>query len=127
MIQNIWDVNPTFGGPILRNKIWFNYAFRHLGSTKTKTDAYEDKNPSQFIYDPDFTKPGVDDGHIVSNSGRISWQASTKDKLSVYHDNQRKYRNHWGIAATIPPDAAGVQVTPDQLRQRHEVDADAYQ
>ena len=35
-----------------------------------------------------------------------------KDKLSVYHDNQRKYRNHWGIAATIPPEAAGVQVTP---------------
>lgn len=112
VIQKIWDVNPTFGGPILRNKIWFNYSFRHLGSTKTKSDAYEDKNPSQFIYDPDFTKPGVDDGHIVSNSGRISWQASTKDKLSVYHDNQRKYRNHWGIASTIPPDAAGVQVTP---------------
>src|SRR5687767_8215038 len=112
VIKNIWDVNPTFGGPILRNKIWFNYSFRHLGSTKTKTDAYEDKNPSQFIYDPDFTKPGLDDGHIVSNAGRVSWQASTKDKVSVYHDNQRKYRNHWGIAATIPPDAAGVQVTP---------------
>ena len=112
VIQKIWDVNPSFGGPILKNKIWFNYSFRHLGSTKTKSDAYEDKNPSQFIYDPDFTKPGVDDGHIVSNAGRISWQASTKDKLSVYHDNQRKYRNHWGIAGTIPPEAAGVQVTP---------------
>ena len=112
VIQKIWDVNPSFGGPIVRNKVWFNYSFRHLGSTKTKTDAYEDKNPSPFIYDPDFEKPGVDDGHIVSNAGRISWQASTKDKLSVYHDNQRKYRNHWGIASTIPPDAAGVQVTP---------------
>ncbi len=112
VIQNIWDVNPSFGGPIFKNKVWFNYSFRHLGSTKTKSDAYADKNPSPFIYDPDFTQPGVDDGHIVSNSGRISWQASTKDKLSVYFDNQRKYRNHWGIAATIPPDAAGVQVTP---------------
>ncbi len=112
VIKNIWDVNPSFGGPILRNKVWFNYSFRHLGSTKTKTDAYEDKNPSQFVYDPDFTKPGIDDGHIVSNAGRISWQVSSKDKISVYHDNQRKYRNHWGIAATIPPDAAGVQVTP---------------
>ncbi|HEX6214221.1 MAG TPA: carboxypeptidase regulatory-like domain-containing protein [Vicinamibacterales bacterium] len=112
VIKNIWDVNPSFGGPILRNRLWFNYSFRHLGSTKTKTDAYEDKNPSQFIYDPDFTKPGLDDGHIVSNAGRISWQATSRDKFSVYHDNQRKYRNHWGIAATIPPDAAGVQVTP---------------
>jgi hypothetical protein len=112
VIKNIWDVNPTIGGPIVQNKLWFNYSFRHLGSTKTKADAYVDKNPSQFIYDPDFSNPGVDDGHIVSNAGRISWQMSSKDKLSVYHDNQRKYRNHWGIASTIPPDAAGVQVTP---------------
>ena len=26
--------------------------------------------------------------------------------------SRRKYRDHWGIAATIPPEAAGVQVTP---------------
>jgi hypothetical protein len=112
VIQKIWDVNPQIGGPIVRNKVWFNYTFRHLGSTKTKTDAYFDANPSQFVYTPDFTKPGLDDGHIVSNAGRISWQLSGKDKISAYHDNQRKYRDHWGIAATIPPEAAGVQVTP---------------
>ena len=112
VLKNIWDVNPSVGGPILRNKIWFNYTFRHWGSTKTKADAYEDRNPSQFVYDPDFTRPGVDDGHIVSNAGRISWQLSGKDKISVYHDEQKKYRDHWGISSTIPPDAAGVQVTP---------------
>ncbi len=112
VLQKIWDVNPSIGGPILRNKIWFNYTFRHWGSEKTKADAYFDKNPSQFVYDPDTTRPGIDDGHIVSNAGRISWQMSGKDKVSVYHDEQKKYRNHWGIASTIPPEAAGVQVTP---------------
>src|SRR5687768_3883702 len=112
VIKEIWDVNPTFGGPIKRDKIWFNYSFRHLGSTKTKTGAYFDRNPSPFIYEEDFDQPGLDDGHIVSNAGRVSWQASGKDKLSVYHDHQRKYRDHWGISATIPPEAAGVQVTP---------------
>ena len=111
-IQEIWDINPQIGGPIVRNKLWFNYTFRHWGSSKTKADSYFDKNPSQFIYDPDFDNPGLDDGHIVSNAGRISWQASSKDKFSMYHDNQRKYRNHWGIASTVPPEAAGVQVTP---------------
>jgi len=112
VIQKIWDVNPSIGGPIKKNKIWFNYTFRHWGSSKTKADAYFDKNPSQFVYDPDFTKPGIDDGHIVSNAGRISWQVSGKDKISMYHDEQHKYRDHWGIASTIPPEAAGVQVTP---------------
>ncbi len=112
VIQNIWDTNAQIGGPIMKDKLWFNYTFRHLGSSKTKVDAYADLNPSPNVYEPDFNNPGVDDGHIVSNAARISWQISGKDKLSVYHDNQRKYRNHWGIAATIPPEAAGVQVTP---------------
>jgi hypothetical protein len=112
VIQKIWDVNPTIGGPIMKDRIWFNYTFRHWGSDKTKTDAYFDANDSPFIYTPDFSRPGIDDGHIVSNAVRVSWQATGKDKFSVYHDNQRKYRNHWGIAATIPPEAAGVQVTP---------------
>ena len=112
VIQKIWDINPSVGGPIMRNKIWFNYTFRHWGSEKTKADAYFDSNPSPFVYAPDFTKPGIDDGHIVSNAGRISWQLSGKDKVSIYHDEQKKYRDHWGIAATIPPEAAGVQVTP---------------
>ena len=111
-LLKIWDVNPTVGGPIVKNKVWFNYSFRHWGSSKTKTDAYFDKNPSQFVYEPDTTQPGVDDGHIVSNAGRISWQVSGKDKISMYHDEQKKYRNHWGIASTIPPEAAAIQVTP---------------
>src|SRR6187551_882142 len=82
VIQKIWDINPSIGGPILKNKVWFNYTFRHWGSTKTKADAYFDKNPSQFVYDPDFTQPGLDDGHIVSNAARISWQVSGRDKIS---------------------------------------------
>ncbi len=44
--------------------------------------------------------------------GRIAWQIDQKDKIAVYHDNQRKYRNHWGIASTVPPDASAIQVTP---------------
>ena len=112
VIQKIWDVNPSIGGPILRNKVWFHYTFRNWGSEKTKADAYFDANASPFIYAADTSRPGFDDGHITSNAGRISWQISGKDKLSVYHDNQRKYRNHWGIAAAVPPEAAGVQVTP---------------
>jgi hypothetical protein len=103
VIKEIWDVNPTVGGPIKRDKLWFNYTFRHWGSTKTKVDSYFDANPSPFIYTPDFNRPGLDDGHIVSNAIRISWQATPKDKFSTYHDNQRKYRNHWGLPPPFRP------------------------
>jgi hypothetical protein len=111
-IRKIWDFNPSIGGPVLRDKLWFHYTFRHWGVEKTTADSYFDRNPSQFVYEADTDRPGIDDGHIVSNAVRVSWQASGKDKVSVYHDNQSKYRNHWGISSTVPPEAAGVQVTP---------------
>ena len=84
-------------------------------------------NPSPFIYERDTDNPGVDDGHIVSNAVRVKWQATGKDKFSVYHDDQAKYRNHWGIAATIPPEASAIQVTPTSFVNVTQVDADAYQ
>ncbi len=111
-IQKVWDVNPSIGGPIVRDKVWFNYTFRSWGVYKYVADSYFDSNPSPFVYTPDLSRPGLDDGYIWSNVGRVAWQLTSKDKVSVYVDKQKKYRNHWGISATIPPEAAGVQVTP---------------
>jgi hypothetical protein len=111
-IEKVWDVNPSIGGPILRDKIWFNYTFRSWGVNKYVADSYFDSDPSPFRYVADTSRPGIDDGNIWSNVGRVAAQVSGKDKVSVYFDKQQKYRNHWGISATIPPEAAGVQVTP---------------
>jgi hypothetical protein len=111
-IQKIFDFNPSIGGPIKRDKLWFYYTFRKNGTDKTKVDSYFDSDPSPFRYVPDLSRKGIDDGHIRSNAIRISWAATGKDKVSYYHDDQRKYRHHWGISSTIPPEASAVQVTP---------------
>ena len=111
-IKKVWDINPSIGGPIKKDKIWFNFTFRHWGVNKAVADSYADADPSPFRYVPDLSRPGIDDGHIVSRAGRVSWQISQKDKFSVYHDDQNKYRDHWGISANVPTDASAVQVTP---------------
>ena len=111
-IDKIWDFNPSVGGPIKKDKLWFNFTFRHWGVNKTVADSFADLDPSPFRYVPDLNSPAIDDGHIVSRAGRLAWQISQKDKLTYYHDDQRKYRNHWGISANVPPDASAIQVTP---------------
>jgi hypothetical protein len=118
-IQEIWDVNPSFGGPIVEDRAWFTATFRHWGVNKSIADSYFDLDPSPFRYAADLSRPGIDDGHIVSRSGRLAWQVSERDKVSSYHDDQRKYRNHWGISANVPPEAAGVQVTPTSYVSVH--------
>ena len=58
------------------------------------------------------SRQGIDDGHIRSIAGRVTAQLGSKDKVSYYHDEQNKVRNHWGIAAAIPPEASAIQATP---------------
>src|SRR2546428_2835173 len=113
VIDKIWDFNPSVGGPIVKDKVWWQGTFRHWGVNKTTADSFFNSlGPTSLRYIADATRPGIDDGHIVSRAGRVTWQVSNKDKISYYHDYQNKYRNHWGISALVSPEAAGVQVTP---------------
>src|SRR5688572_18065338 len=89
-IKKIWDINPSIGGPLRQDKLWFNFTFRHWGVERTVADSFADLDPRPAFYVPDLNNPGVDDGHIVSRAGRLAWQIGEKDKLTVYHDDQRK-------------------------------------
>ena len=111
-LRKIWDFNPSVGGPIRKDKVWFYATFRYWGVNKTVADSFFDLDPSPFKYTADFSKPGVDDGHIRSIAGRVTAQISSKDKVSYYHDEQDKVRLHWGIAGNVPPEATAIQATP---------------
>lgn len=111
-LQKIWDFNPGVGGPIVKDRIWFYGTYRNWGVNKTVVGSFFNASTSPFKYIPDTTRPGVDDGHIRSFAGRVTAQLSAKDKVSYYHDEQDKVRGHWGIAATVPPEASAIQATP---------------
>jgi hypothetical protein len=112
VVKKIWDFNPSIGGPIARDKVWFYATYRYWGVNKSVADSFFDLDPSPFKYAADFSRPGIDDGHIRSIAGRVTAQLSSKDKVSYYHDEQNKVRGHWGIAAAIPPEASAIQATP---------------
>jgi hypothetical protein len=112
VIQKVWDFNAGGGGPIAKDKAWFYFTFRHWGVNKTVADSFFDLDASPFKYVPDTSRPAIDDGHIVSGATRVAYQMSSKDKLTTYFDDQRKYRPHWGVSSTVPPEAAGNEVTP---------------
>ena len=107
-----YDFNPSFGGPIKTDRVWFYATFRYLGLNKTVVDSFYDLDPSPFKYVADTSRPGIDDGHIRSIAGRVSAQLSARDKVSYYHDEQNKVRGHWGISSTVPPEASAIEPTP---------------
>jgi carboxypeptidase family protein len=111
-----YDSSFGLGGPIARDKAWFYGAFRYLGVNKTVADSFYNLNaqvPGRFTpYVADTSRPGVDDGHIRSMTGRVTLQVSERNKVTYYHDEQDKVRGHWGIASTVPPEASAIQATP---------------
>ena len=108
---------PAIGGPIVRDKVWFNSTFRYWGVNKTVADSFFDADPSPFRYVADTSRPGIDDGHIRSNAGaRLVAGEPARTRSPYYHDEQDKVRGHWGIASNDPARGVGHPGDADQLR-----------
>src|SRR5215471_18710331 len=55
-IQKLWEVNPSYGGPIVRDKLWFFATFRYLLSEQGVPSMWVNKNagnPNAWTYVPD--------------------------------------------------------------------------
>ena len=108
-VQKIYDFNPSYGGPLVRDRLWFQGTVRYQGVYTTVVDSYFDKNPDPVKYEPDLARPGIDDGTIGSEALRLTWQATSKNKITGYVDRQTKTRGHWGLSATNPPEATAIE------------------
>ena len=102
-ISSIYDVNVSFGGPVLRDRLWFFSTVRRNSSNNLVANTFN----------LDGTQ-AVDDNRLSSILGRLTLQASRKNKLSVYYDKQGKYRGHRRPGGTefVLPEATWVQRSP---------------
>jgi len=86
-INKLWEVNPSFGGPILRDKLWFFGTYRYQVSRQNVASMWVNKNagdPAKWTYDPDLSQQAVDDGTWKNGSARVTWQASPRNKISAW-------------------------------------------
>jgi carboxypeptidase family protein len=102
-IQRIWDFNPTIGGPIKRDKLWFHFAYRNWGVNKSVPGSFSEI---------DTTRQSIDDSYINSAVLRLTWQINQKHKFSGHYDRNHKYRGHWGLSSTVSEEAAAIEDMP---------------
>jgi hypothetical protein len=102
-IKQIWDFNPTVGGPIKRDKLWFHFAYRNWGVNKTVPGCYSEI---------DTTRQCLDDSYINSSVLRLTWQIDSKNKLGAHYDRNVKYRGHWGLASNVSEESAAIEDMP---------------
>jgi carboxypeptidase family protein len=139
-VKKLWDVNPTFGGPIIQDKLWFFGGFRYNGAQSYLAGMFRNLKPGAPQYcvtasgcsygdafHPTTLVPNSQDldnqavGGDTFSRGEtlnLTWQASPKDKVTFFsHFNQRLVDCNQCSATTSPE--AGVYFThkPEYLVQ----------
>ena len=87
----LWDVNGAVGGPIMRDKLWFYWTGRHQGTRQLVAGLWDNRNagnPARWTYDPDFNRQAKDDGTWKNSSIRFTYQATPRNKIGIWWDEQ---------------------------------------
>ncbi len=119
-LSKVYDVNGSFGGPIVKDKVWYFVNGRTQGSTRIIANIYYNQNvgdPTKWLYLPDTTRPAYNDRTSENISGRVTWQISRRNKVGVFWDEQANCRTCTGLTTGITdpprvaPEARGLSQT----------------
>ena len=127
----LWDVNGSFGGPILRDRLWFYWTGRHQGTRQLVAGIWANRNAgdaTKWTYDPDYNRQAKDDGTWKNSSIRLTYQATPRNKVQVWWDEQVNCQSCLGsgasggasatfAAASLAPEADGRFYNPIRMAQ----------
>jgi hypothetical protein len=121
-VKELWTFNPSLGGPIVQDRLWFFSSFTRYRTDQFVAGAFHAVDPSAFVYVPDLNRQAVDDQVARDTSLRLTWQATSRDKFSVYVNNSLVNRDHLFVgnvisSANITPAAALASSIDDNVYQ----------
>ena len=117
-IDKIWDYNATLGGPVVQDKLWFFVGARWWGADKFLSGNYFNKVQGSLLYEPDLTRPAVRDSRNRDFTGRITWQASPRNKIAVQHiDEMPQFLYAIEFVPVAPEAASRYEFNPDNVTQ----------
>jgi hypothetical protein len=113
-LVNVYDINPMGGGRIVRDKLWFYLTYREWGATNTVPGMFVNVNAGnpakQFTYPVQFdtTQQAFTDSKNRNGIGRITWQATPRNKINLHWSEQYNSANtKGGGTATQTIEASG--------------------
>ena len=121
-LKKIWDVNASFGGAIRADRLWYYVGGRSQGNRKLVEGMYYNLNagdPTKWTYERDLSRQATDDGTWKNVSLRLTLQASARNKINLFWDEQDLCISCiGGGTATTSPEAATQTIgRPQRVQQ----------
>ena len=108
-VDEIYDINPAFGGPIARDRLWFWGSYRKQNSQQTVPGMFFNLTPNEPVYTPDPSRPAINNEEQSNYSLRLTWQADPRNKVSLQGQHGTQKRPYYGYACcsqfTVAPEA----------------------
>jgi hypothetical protein len=93
-----WQINPSFGGPLAKDKLWFYATYKYQDfKINVPSSRFADGSPAFRNSMGNY-----------SGIGRLTWAASSKDKIRLYIEKQfnGEFYNGFNTIATSTPEAS---------------------
>jgi hypothetical protein len=107
-LDMLFDLNPAWGGPIIRDRLWVYNAYRYFRQVDFLAGLYYNATPTAWMYTPDLSRPADNEVWDRSANLRLTWQASQNNKVSVFFDAAPHCTCNRGFSATTSPEATQV-------------------
>jgi hypothetical protein len=116
-VKQIYDIGGALGGPIKKDRLWFLTAHRWWSTQNTVPGTFYSATPHSLFRVPDLNRPAFTDLPHRDNSLRLTWQASSKNKLTLFESVQEA-QMFWQIDQPFrAPEAAADQTYPNAITQ----------
>jgi hypothetical protein len=95
-VAKVYDISGGIGGPVAQDHAWFFASYRHYGTYSLIPGAFSDANP---------TAPFEDKPDFGDYNGRLTWQATPRNKLTLFLDTGSWDTKHNGLNAITSAEA----------------------
>jgi hypothetical protein len=109
-LKELYDINPAWGGPIVKDKLWFYNAYRYNTETDYLAGLYFNATPTAWTYTPDTTRQAGTTVWDVSANLRLTSQASKNHRISLFLDAAPHCTCNRGFSATVSPEATQIGI-----------------
>jgi hypothetical protein len=115
-INRLWDINPGFGGPIEKDKLWYFVTLRDQRAENYVAGLFYNQNANNaasWTYVADSSRPVINKSDWLDGQARVTWQATPRNKIAGSYNAQS--RKAFAPSTTTAPEATRPGVTPSYL------------
>src|SRR2546426_1002414 len=109
-VKELWQVELKLGGPLMRDKLWFFLTHGRFRADEYVLGTYYNQDIRARAFVPDLSRQAVSEQKGWTSTGRLTWQATPRNKFTAYVTNGEQEYPIWLVGllgtTTRTPEAA---------------------